>query len=46
MEGFVIFLLQVAAIVVIPGVIWLVARRDEKKAEQQLDRAFRDFADR
>jgi hypothetical protein len=46
MEEFIVFLLQVAAIVAIPGAIWLAARRDEKRAEQQLDRAFRDLADR
>jgi hypothetical protein len=46
MEELIVFLQQVAAIVAIPGAIWLAACRDEKRAEQQLDRAFRDFVDR
>jgi hypothetical protein len=44
MEEFIIFLLQVAAVVAIPGVVWLAAVRDEKRAGQQLDRAFRELA--
>jgi hypothetical protein len=46
MEEFIVFALQLAAIVAIPGAIWLAALRDEKRAEQQLDRVFRDFVDR
>jgi hypothetical protein len=46
MEEFIVFTLQLAAIVAIPGAIWLAALRDEKRAEQQLDRVFRDFVDR
>ena len=46
MEEFIVFLQQVVAIVAIAGAIWLAACRDEKRAEQRLDRAFRDLADR